>query len=813
MKPDGAGVLNAWTLFGTDGMPTWHGRRLATAMMLAMAVFLPLKGYGQAERASGREPALAEALERDARMESLLAAMTLEEKTGQLRLLSIGADLPRDRMLEAIAQGQVGAVFNSVTPAGNRELQQAAVGHSRLGIPLFFAYDVVHGHRTQFPTGPGLASTWDPEQVRHAASVMAREASADGIDMTFAPVVDISRDPRWGRIGEGFGEDPYLASQMAQAMVAGLQGDDLADRDRIMATVKHFALYGAVEGGRDYNVVDMSPLRMHQDFLPPYRAAVAAGAGAVMTALNTVNGVPASANRWLLRDLLRDDWGFDGLVLSDHGAIDELMRHGVARDGADAAGLALGAGLDMSMADQHYAQSLPALVTSGQIDEATLDEAVRRVLRAKWQLGLFHDPFLRIGTPGDDPPEIHHESRLHREAARAVARQSLVLLENRSETLPLAANATVALVGPLADSAIDIMGSWSAAGVAAQAVTVKQGMLAQADKGGGTVQYARGANVVADPDVVDYLNRLNWDQPEVLQDERPASAMIDEALQLARRADVVVAVVGEARGMSHESSSRTSLTLPGHQQRLIDALAATGKPLVVVVMSGRPLALGHVAQAADALIQAWYPGTEGGHAVADVLYGVVNPSGHLPLSLPRSVGHLPSHYNALRLGRPYAGSGPGNYTSHYFDADNGALYPFGHGLSYSDFSLSPIRLSADQLGPGDTVRLSVTLRNPSTRRGATVVQLYVRDEVASVVQPVRSLRGFERVELAAGESREVVFEVGADTLAMVDASLAQVVEPGMFSLQVGLSSAAGPQATLEWTGPRMTVNNGSGVDW
>lgn len=737
----------------------------------------------------------------DEQVEALLAQMTMAEKVGQLRLMSIGQDLPRDAMLAAIARGEVGAVFNSVTAEGNRELQQAAVNDSRLGIPLFFAYDVVHGHRTQFPIGPGLASTWNTEAVERAASVMAREASADGLDATFAPVVDISRDPRWGRVAEGFGEDPYLVSQMARAMVRGLQGDDLSDPDRIMATVKHFALYGAVEGGRDYNVVDMSLLRMHQDFLPPYRAAIDEGAGAVMVALNTVNGVPASANTWLLRELLRDDWGFDGLVLSDHGAIDELMRHGVAANGPQAATLALAAGLDMSMADQHYQAALPALLSEGKIEMSRLDDAVRRVLRTKFRLGLFSDPFRRIGSPDQDPADIHDESRLHRSEALELARQSLVLLKNRDQTLPIPAGATVALVGPLADSAIDIMGSWSAAGRSEQAVTVRAGMLDLASQHEVELGYAQGANVLADPDIVESLNQLNWDQDEIELNPRGDAALIAEAVELAEQADVVVAVVGEARSMSHESSSRTSLTLPGQQTALIEALAATGKPLVVVVLSGRPLALTAVNEHADALIQAWYPGTEGGNAVAEVLYGMVNPSGHLPLSLPRSVGHLPAHYNVLALGRPYGGKGPGNYTSHYFDAKNGPLYAFGHGLSYTDFSLSPIRLSATTLGNGESATATVTLRNDGKTAGATVVQLYVRDEVAPVVQPIRSLRGFQRVQLQPGEEKDVEFEIDASTLAIVNAELERVAEPGSFLLRVGLSSDAGQEARLEWVGP------------
>jgi len=725
--------------------------------------------------------------DREALLDHLIDNMTVDEKVGQLRLISIGADMPHERLQEEIAAGRVGGTFNSVTRHDNRPLQQAAVERSRLGIPIYFAYDVVHGHRTIFPIGPGLASTWNPQAITATGEVMAREAAADGLDLSFAPVVDITRDPRWGRTSEGFGEDPHLVSEIARAMVHSMQGGDPAQPDRIMASVKHFALYGAVEGGRDYNVVDMSPLRMYQDFLPPYRAAVDAGAGAVMVALNTINGVPASANRWLLRDLLRDEWGFEGVTISDHGAITELLRHGVAADDAQAAQLALAAGLDMSMADTLYGQELPGLLERGEIEAAWLDQAARNVLRTKYDLGLFHDPYRRIGKAADDPVEVHAESRLHRAEAREVARQSLVLLENRNHTLPLSPEAKVALVGPLADSQVDMLGSWSAAGRREQAVTLWRGMrgLAQAP---GWVRLARGANITDDPAIIEYLNFLNWDTPEVVQDERDAQAMIDEAVALANEADVIVAAVGEARGMSHESSSRTSLDIPASQQRLLEALAATGKPLVLVLLNGRPLDLGWAQAHAAAILEAWYPGTEGGHAIAEVLYGEVNPSGKLPLSFPRSVGHIPAHYNHARLGRPFTEGKPGNYTSQYFDQPNGPRYAFGYGLSYTDFELGGLRLSRSDLGPGEMLEATVTISNTGDRAGATVVQWYLRDEAASVVRPVKELKHFERVELAPGESREVRMTIDDDVLAFYNAELDRVVEAGAFELQVGLDS-------------------------
>ena len=719
-------------------------------------------------------------------IDSLLGRMTLEEKIGQLRLISIGADMPRERILEELEAGHIGGTFNSVTRQDNRPMQQAAL-RSRLGIPIFFAYDVVHGHRTIFPIGLGLASSWDLESIAQSGRVAAIEASADGLDMTFAPTVDISRDPRWGRTSEGFGEDPYLVSAIARTMVRAYQGDSPADPRSITASVKHFALYGAVEGGRDYNVVDMSPLRMHQDFLPPYRAAVEAGAGGVMVALNSINGVPASANRWLLRDLLRRDWGFRGMTVSDHGAISELLRHGIAGDGREAARLAIKAGVDMSMADTLYRDELPGLVRSGAVAIAEIDAAVREVLGAKYDMGLFHDPYRRLGVAADDPPDVNAESRLHRQAARAVARQSIVLLENRAGTLPLARRGRIALVGPLADSPVDMLGSWSAAGVAGQAVTLRQGMR-EALGERAELRYARGSNVTDDARVVDYLNFLNWDNPEVKQDPRPADQMIAEALAVAATAEVIVAAVGESRGMSHEASSRTSLQIPAAQQRLLEALKTTGKPLVLVLMNGRPLELGWARDNADAIVETWFSGTEGGHAIADVLFGDYNPSGKLPISFPRSVGQIPTYYNQLRVGRPYVEGHPGNYTSQYFEEPTGPLYPFGHGLSYSRFELSDVTLSQRSLARTGSLQASVTLRNVGERDGATVVQLYIHDVVASVIRPLRELRDFRKVWLRAGEQREIRFSIDEDDLAFFDAQLQRVAEPGEFEVQIGLDS-------------------------
>jgi len=655
----------------------------------------------------------------------------------------------------------------------------------------------VHGHRTTFPIPLGLAASFDMAAIERMARVSAVEACNDGVDMTFAPMVDISHDPRWGRTSEGFGEDPYLVSRIAETSVRALQGDKRPiGAGSMMAGVKHFAVYGGVEGGRDYNVVDMSPMRMFNDYLPPYRAALQAGAGGVMVALNAVNGSPATSNGWLLQDLLRKQWGFSGVTFSDHGAIAELLRHGVAADEGEAARLALKAGVDMSMADQIYLKQLPGQIKSGKVSMRELDNAVREILGAKWEMGLFHDPYLRIGPQPAVKEDMFAESRLHRTEARQVAGQSMVLLENRGQTLPLNKKAgTIALVGPLADAHRDMLGSWSASGREEQTVTVKQGIEAALRAGAGadagtqaTMLYARGANVTEDKAMVEYLNYLNWDTPEVVQDKRSPQEMIDEAVAIAGRADVVVAAVGESRGMSHESSSRTSLDLPENQKALLKALKATGKPLVIVLMNGRPLSLAWERENADAMLETWYTGTEGGNAIADVLFGDVNPAGKLPITFPRSVGQIPMYYNRPRVGRPYDEGGRGNYTSQYFEEPNGPLYPFGYGLSYTTFALSEPTLSGKAMNAGGSIEATVNVKNTGERAGATVVQLYLKDVAASVVRPEKELKDFRKVMLKPGEEAIVRFRIDVEKLKFYNAQLQHVAEPGDFEVQVGLDS-------------------------
>ncbi|EZP27069.1 beta-glucosidase BglX [Pseudomonas sp. RIT288] len=732
---------------------------------------------------------------KDAFISNLMKQMTLDEKIGQLRLISIGPEMPRELIRKEIAAGNIGGTFNSITRPENRPMQDAAM-RSRLKIPMFFAYDVIHGHRTIFPIPLALASSWDMDAIGQSGRVAAKEAAADSLDITFAPMVDISRDPRWGRSSEGFGEDTYLTSRIAKVMVKAYQGDTPSAADSIMASVKHFALYGAVEGGRDYNTVDMSPVKMYQDYLPPYRAAIDAGAGGVMVALNSINGIPATANTWLMNDLLRKDWGFKGLAVSDHGAIFELIKHGVARDGREAAKLAIKAGIDMSMNDTLYGKELPGLLKSGEIEQKDIDNAVREVLAAKYDMGLFKDPYLRIGKAEDDPADTYAESRLHRAEAREVARRSMVLLKNQNETLPLKKDAKVMLVGPLAKAPIDMMGSWAAAGKPAQSVTLFDGMSSVIGNKANLI-YARGANITSDKKILDYLNFLNFDAPEVVDDPRPANVLIDEAVKAARDADVIVAAVGESRGMSHESSSRTDLNIPENQRELIRALKATGKPLVLVLMNGRPLTILEENQSADAILETWFSGTEGGNAIADVLFGDYNPSGKLPVTFPRSVGQIPTYYNHLSIGRPFTPGKPGNYTSQYFDDTTGPLFPFGYGLSYTQFTLSDMALSSTTLNATGKLDASVTLKNTGKRDGETVVQLYIQDVTGSMIRPVKELKNFQKIMLKAGEQKVVHFTITEDDLKFYNAQLKYAAEPGKFNVQIGLDSQDVTQQSFE----------------
>jgi len=757
---------------------------------VGVAVSLALQP-AMADEMFGNHPLTPEA--RDAFVTALLKKMTVDEKIGQLRLISVGPDNPKEAIREMIKDGQVGAIFNTVTRKDIRAMQDQVMQLSRLKIPLFFAYDVVHGQRTVFPISLGLASSFNLDAVRTVGRISAYEAADDGLNMTWAPMVDVSRDPRWGRASEGFGEDTYLTSMMGKTMVEAMQGKSPAERYSVMTSVKHYAAYGAVEGGKEYNTVDMSPQRLFNDYMPPYKAGLDAGSGGVMVALNSLNGTPATSDSWLLKDVLRKEWGFKGITISDHGAIKELIKHGVASDPSDAVRVALKAGIDMSMSDEYYSKYLPELIKSGKVTMAEVDDATRHVLNVKYDMGLFNDPYSHLGPKDTDPQDTNAESRLHRSDAREVARESLVLLKNRLNTLPLKKSGTIAVVGPLADSKRDVMGSWSAAGVADQSVPVLDG-IKTAVGDNAKVIYAKGANITNDKDIVNFLNLY---EEAVKVDTRSPQAMIDEAVAAAKQSDVVVAVVGEAQGMAHEASSRTEISLPQSQKDLIAALKATGKPLVLVLMNGRPLTLVQEDEQADAMLETWFAGTEGGNAIADVLFGDYNPSGKLPMSFPRSVGQIPTYYSHLNTGRPYNADKPNKYTSRYFDEANGPLYPFGYGLSYTTFNVSDVKMSSATMKADGSVTASVDVTNTGKREGATVIQMYVQDVTASMSRPVKQLRGFEKVTLKPGETQTVSFPIDVNALKFWNQQMKYAAEPGKFNVFIGVDSARVKQGEFE----------------
>lgn len=704
----------------------------------------------------------------DHRVDSVLALMTLKQKAGQLCIAGQGSGLEA-RVRAGLLGGTNGVLPGQDVLRYTRRMQRLALA-SPLHIPLLFMGDVIHGFRTIFPVPLALAATWDPTLVAVTDSASAAEATASGVDWTFAPMLDIGRDPRWGRVVEGYGEDPFLAAAMARAAVRGFQGDvtgdDLSAPTTLAATAKHFAGYGAVQGGRDYNTVDLSERRLRSVYLPPFHAAVDAGVATVMAAFTALDGIPATADRHLLHGILRERWGFGGLVVSDYDAIPELENHRIAANDADAAALALRAGVDMDLHSLTYARQIPGLVRSGRVSEAALDSAVRRVLTLKYRLGLFAHPF-RYGDAARRARVTLSASA--RALARRAAEESLVLLENRGGLLPLKPDVrTVAVVGPLAADSLDPLGPVHALGRARDTRTVLEGIRRRLGSRA-RVLYARGTG---------------------FQD--PSRTGIAAAVRLARRADVTIAVVGEDASMSGEGGSRSRLGLPGMQRDLVEGLVATGRPVVVVLMSGRPLVIPWLAKHAPALLEAWFPGTETGDAVADVVFGDAEPGGRLPVSFPRDVGQIPVFYAHRTTGRPAVATD--RYTSKYLDVANTPLYPFGYGLSYTRFRYSAVHLDRTRMGMGDTLHVSVTVTNVGARRGSDVVQLYVTDEVASVAPPVEELRGFRRVTLAPGESRDVHFRLTTRDLAFWSPDMTRFrAEPGWFTVSVGPSSVADTQ--------------------
>ncbi|OHV08032.1 beta-glucosidase BglX [Kushneria phosphatilytica] len=708
-----------------------------------------------------------------AQVESLLERMTLEEKIGQMTQFtsnrdttgpSVGSDIEQD-----IRAGRVGSVFNAFDADFTRELQQLAVDNSRLGIPLLFGYDIIHGFRTIFPIPLGQAASWNLDGIERAAHIAATEGAAAGVHWSFTPMLDISRDPRWGRVMEGPGEDPWLASQIATAQVRGLQGHDPEATDTLAACAKHFAGYGAVEAGREYNTVDMSQWRLRSVYLPPFKAALDAGCATVMTAFNSLNGLPATADPLLFERILRDEWQFQGFVVTDYTAIMELERHGVADGARQAAKKAVNAGVDMDMQDGYYLDELGGLVESGEVAEARIDQAVRRILLVKAALGLLEDPY-RYSDRERERTSILTDA--HRQAARELARESMVLLKNDEQVLPLSKDiSTLAVIGPLGNTQ-EVIGSWHADGDAEQAISLMTGLRNRLGDGVELLQAEGASNEIGSTD----------------------TSGIDEAVRLAEQADAVILALGERQEYADEAASRADIRLPGMQlelaRRVIEAVG--DKPVATVLFNGRPLELTDLEAIAPAMLEAWWPGSEAGNAVADVLFGDYNPSGKLTMTFPRSVGQVPLYYNHFNTGRP-KGVDP-KYASQYLDIPNTPLYPFGFGLSYTEFEYSRLDLDRPSISGEQALSIRVTLTNSGERRGTEVAQLYLRDLTASVVRPVRELKDFQRVTLEPGESRTLTFWITRDQLAFLDAELAMRVQPGRFEVQIGSSSEAGQTA-------------------
>ncbi|MBP6798024.1 MAG: beta-glucosidase BglX [Luteimonas sp.] len=713
-------------------------------------------------------------------VDALLAKMTLAEKLGQLNQPpGVNNNTGPSAMAgseDQLRRGEIGSWLGTQGAELTCRLQRISVEDSRLGIPLLFAYDVIHGMRTVFPVPLGESSSFDPEAAQESARIAAVEATAHGVHWTYAPMVDVARDPRWGRIVEGAGEDPYLGSVLAAARVRGFQGDDLAAADTMLATAKHFVAYGAAQGGRDYDIADIPERTLQEVYLPPFKAAIDAGAESVMASFNEVAGVPMHAHQGLINGLLRNRWHWDGLLVSDYTGVLELMQHGIAATREDAGRLALRAGVDVDMVSNIYLKDLPAAVTAGRVPMAEVDASVRRVLNAKYRLGLFDDPY-RYCKGGDAHQAAMTLTPEHRAAARRIAQKSMVLLENEGEVLPLSKSiGTLAVIGPLADEPWGMLGNWVGIGRPGDAVTPLKALRTAFD-GRMRLVVAKGADI-----------------------DSADTSRIEAAVRAARGADAVVMFLGEHPEMSAEANNRTSLDLPGVQAQLALAVAATGKPVVAVLLNGRPLSIGALQGKVPAILEAWFPGVEGGNALVDVLFGDANPSGKLPVTFPRNVGQVPIYHAHKNTGRPpRAGE---KYTSKYIDVPWTPLYPFGHGLSYTTFRYDAPQVAKPMLAQNDPrQQVSVRVTNSGQRAGTEVVQLYLRDDVASVTRPVRELRGFRRVELQPGESRTVTFELGFDDLSMLDGNMQRVVEPGTFTVFTGGSSAAEQQATFEVAAP------------
>ena len=713
-------------------------------------------------------------------IDNLMRKMTLQEKIGQLNLPVSGEIVTGQAKSSDVAgkirKGQVGGLFNVKGVENIREVQKIAVEQSRLKIPLLFGMDVIHGYETVFPIPLALSCSWDMEAIKESARIAAKESSADGICWTFSPMVDICRDPRWGRMAEGGGEDPYLGSEISAAMVKGYQGDDLTDKNTIMACVKHFALYGAPEAGRDYNTVDMSHLSMFNNYFPPYKAAIDAGVGSVMTSFNVVDGIPATGNKWLMTDVLRDRWGFDGFVVTDYTAISEMIAHGMG-DLQQVSAMSLSAGTDMDMVADGFLTTLEKSLKEGKVTMAEIDKACRRILEAKYKLGLFDDPYKYCDASRVKKDIFTAENRA---VARKIATETFVLLKNENNLLPLQRKGKIALVGPLANTKANMPGTWSVAAASDKYNSLYESMK-QSLAGKAEVFYAKGSNLMYDAQREAEATMFGRE----MRDLRSAQELLDEALSVASQADVIVAAVGESSEMSGESSSRTNLEMPDAQRDLLTALKKTGKPIVLVYFAGRSTVMTWEQENFPAILNVWFGGSEAADAICDVVFGDVSPSGKLTTTFPKNVGQIPLYYNHLNTGRPLeAGKWFSKFRSNYLDIDNDPLYPFGYGLSYTTFRYGDLQLSNNSMNEKGKITASVTVTNTGNYDADEIVQMYIRDMVGSVARPVKELKGFERIHLKKGESRTVSFDITAEQLKFYNSTLNWACEPGDFEVEM-----------------------------
>ena len=727
-------------------------------------------------------------------IDALMKKMTLDEKIGQLNLPGAGdittGQAGNSDIGKKISEGKVGGLFNIKSVSKIRDVQKVAVEQSRLKIPLIFGMDVIHGYQTVFPIPLALSCSWDMQEIEQSARIAATEASADGICWTFSPMVDIARDPRWGRIAEGNGEDPYLGYQIARAMVKGYQGNDLTKSNTIMACVKHYALYGAAEAGRDYNTTDMSRVRMFNEYLPPYKGAVDAGAGSVMSSFNEVDGVPATGNKFLMTDVLRKQWGFKGFVVTDYTAINEMIEHGMG-DLQTVSALALNAGIDMDMVGEGFLTTLKKSLAQGKVTQKQIDDACRLVLEAKYKLGLFDDPY-RYCDEKRAATEIYTDA--NRKAARTIAADCFVLLKNQNNILPLKKGGTIALIGPLADAKENMPGTWSVAADFSKAISVLQGLKETA--GNTKILYAKGSFL--DYDSL-FEQRAGMFGKSFNRDGRTSEQLLQEALSVASQSDVIVAALGESAEMTGESSSRSNINIPQAQEDLLKALLKTGKPVVLVLFTGRPLTIKWENENVPVILNVWFGGSEAGYAISDVLFGDVNPSGKLTTTWPQNVGQIPLYYNHKNTGRPLAqGQWFQKFRSNYLDVSNEPVYPFGYGLSYTSFTYGDLKLSSSSLKGNQTLIASVTVTNSGSRDGKEVVQLYIRDLVGSITRPVEELKGFQKISLKAGETKTVAFNITPNDLKFYNGELKYDWESGDFVIMVGGNSRDVKSAKVNW---------------